>query len=103
MTIRSEISNKKRKGMIIAYSGLAFSVLAIIFSDKSTSLPILPFIGLAVFLLSLIYVFRAMRCPRCRHYLLPIMSYGSPFSVSKKIKYCPFCGIDIDSELKEIK
>jgi hypothetical protein len=89
--------------MILGYSGLAFSVLGMIFSDKSTTFPILPFIGFAIFLISILYVFWGIRCPNCRQHLTPITSYGSPFSVSKKIKYCPFCGIDIDSELKEIK
>ena len=89
--------------MIVGYSGLAFFVLGMILSDKSTTLPILPFIGFAIFFLSLLYVFWGIRCPQCARRLTPITSYGGPFSVSKKIKYCPFCGIDIDSELKEIK
>ena len=100
MTIRSEISNKKRKAMILGYSGGALFLLGIIFSVKSTTLPIIPFIGFAIFLLSILYVFWAIRCPRCKHRLSPITHYGSPLSISKKIKYCPFCGIDIDTELK---
>jgi len=86
--------------MITGYSGLVFSVLAMILSYKSTGLPILPFAGFAVFVGSMVYLFWAIRCPCCKNRLTPIMSYGSPFSVSKKIKYCPFCGIDMDTELK---
>ncbi len=89
--------------MILGYSGLVFFVLGMILSDKSTTLPIFPFIGFLVLLLSIIYVFWGIRCPNCRNRLTPITSYGSPFSVSRKIKYCPFCAIDIDSELQEIK
>jgi hypothetical protein len=103
MTIRSKIGNKKRKAMILGYSGLAFFVLGMIFSDKSTTLPIPPFIGFAIFSLSLLYVFWGIRCPECGHHLAPITTYGSPFSISRKNKYCPFCGIDMDSELEEIK
>lgn len=88
--------------MIVGYSGFAFFVLGMIFGYKSTTLPLFPFIGFAVFSLSMFYVFWGIRCPRCRRRLTPIMSYGSPLSISKKIKYCPFCGVDIDSELEEI-
>ena len=89
--------------MIVGYSGFAFFVLGMIFGYKSTTLPFFPFIGFAIFLLSILYVFWGIRCPNCRHHLTPITSYGNPFSIPKKIKYCPFCGIDIDSELKEIR
>jgi hypothetical protein len=87
--------------MIVGYSGLGFFVLGMIFSDISTTLPILPFVGFAIFLLSILYVFWGIRCPRCRNHLTPITSYGSPFSIPKKIKYCPFCGVDIDTEFKK--
>jgi hypothetical protein len=85
--------------MVVAYCGMAFFVLGMILSDKSSGLPILPFVGFPIFLLSIAYVFWGIRCPRCRYRLTPITSYGNPFSISKKIKYCPFCGIDIDTEL----
>jgi len=103
MTIRSEIGNRKRKAMILGYFGLAFFVLGMIFNNKSNTLPILPFIGFVIFSLSLLYVFWGIRCPKCGHRLTPITTYGSPFSVSTKIKCCPFCGIDMDSESEDIK
>ena len=87
--------------MIVGYSGLTFFALGMMLSDISTTLPIFPFAGFAIFAVSMVYLFWRIRCPRCRHLLTPIMSYGSPLAISKEIKFCPFCGIDIDTELKK--
>jgi hypothetical protein len=102
MTIRTKISKKKRNLLIIGYSGFAFFAIGMIFNDKSGSLPVLPLIGFAVFFVSMFYAFWGIRCPRCRGNLgYIVMYFSSPFSISKKIKYCPFCGIDLDTELKK--
>jgi hypothetical protein len=103
MTIRIQISRKKRKLLIITYSGIAFFILGMVLSDKLELSPFWPFIGFAVFfVLIMLYGFWGMRCPRCQCNLANVtMYYGPPLSVSKKIKYCPFCGIDIDTEFKE--
>ncbi len=105
MTIRSQLSRKKRRTIIPAYSGLAFFILGMlvgIISDKTGHVPIVPFIGLFFFSGSMIYLFWRVRCPNCKGNLGYVaMYYGTPFSVSKKIKFCPFCGISIDKELKD--
>jgi hypothetical protein len=102
MTIRSQLSSKKRRAMIIAYSGLAFFILGMIISDKTGGLPVVPFVGFVVFFVSLMYLMWGVRCPNCKGNLGYLAMYcGTPFSVSNKIKYCWFCGIDIDTELKD--
>jgi len=102
MSIRTQINDKKRKILIVAYSGMAFFIFGMILSHKSGALTFLSFVGFAVFFLSIVYAFWAIRCPRCRgNFSYVAMTSGSPFSVSKKIKYCPFCGVDIDTELNE--
>ncbi len=88
--------------MLTGYSGLAFFVIGMILSDKSGNLPILPFIGFAVFFVSMLYALWDIRCPRCRgNFGYVAMYYGSPFAISKKIKYCPFCGVDVDTKFKK--
>ncbi len=103
MTVRSQLNSKKRRLLTVTYSGITLFVFGIILGVKSESLPFWPFIGFGVFFVSItLYGFWGFRCPHCRGNLGYVaMYYGSPFSVSKKIKYCPFCGIDIDSELRE--
>ncbi len=102
MTIRSEISKKKRKLQMIGYSGFAFFAIGLILSDKSGILPIFAFIGFAVFFVSMFYALWGICCPRCRgNFGYLAMYHGSPFAISKKIKYCPFCGVDVDTELRK--
>jgi hypothetical protein len=31
-----------------------------------------------------------------------MMASGSPFSMSKNIHYCPYCGTDIDKEISHV-
>ena len=101
MTIRSQISRKKRKALISAYSGMAFFFLGIILLHESGWPLILMFIGFAVAAVSLLYAFWRIRCPCCKGNIGYVaMYYGTPFSLSKKINFCPFCGINIDTELK---
>lgn len=99
MTIRSELRKKKRNALAIGYAGFAFFVVGIIICDKSRSFPFFPFAGFAVFLIATLYVMWGIRCPRCRGNIgYVIMYFSSPFAISKKIKYCPYCGVDIDTD-----
>lgn len=104
MTIRTIINKKKRMISIITYTGFAFFAIGIFVSERSDYLPLIPLIGFAVAFLSILYAFFGIRCPRCNGQFGYIAMYlGTPFSISKKIKYCPFCGVDIDTELKKQK
>jgi ammonia channel protein AmtB len=102
MTIRDEMRRKKRRLLIITWSGIALFILGILLSEKLGSTPLIPFVGFAVFCVSItLYGYWAMRCPHCKGNLGHFLYYGPPFSVSNKVKYCPFCGVDIDMELEE--
>ncbi len=43
-----------------------------------------------------------LTCPKCRGNLGPVITRYSAFSVPPKLKHCPFCGLDFDSELNDI-
>ena len=102
MTIRFQISRKKRGALISGYSGMALFFLGIILLHESAWPLILMFIGFAVAAVSLLYAFWQIRCPNCKGNIGYVaMYYGTPFSLSKKINFCPFCGINIDAELKQ--
>ena len=99
MTIRQELSRRKRKIMIIGYSGLAFTIIGVMLSDKSQGLPLLPLIGFVVFAVCVLQVMYTIKCPRCGGNLgQASMNYSSPFSIGKAIRYCPFCSADLDAE-----
>ena len=85
--------------MLVGYSGFAFTVIGVILSDKSNGLPLLPLIGVPVFAICILLVTQTLRCPSCSGNLgRATMAYGSPFSISKSIRYCPFCNADLDKE-----
>ena len=85
--------------MLIGYSGLSFTVIGLILSDKSNELPFIPLLGLPVFVICILLVMLTLRCPRCSGNLgQATMAYGSPFSLSKAIRYCPFCKADLDAD-----
>ena len=59
------------------------------------------FPGFAVFFAGNWYLLFLLRCPRCRGRIGGTVSYLSgPFSISRKIRFCPFCGVALDSELE---
>ena len=58
------------------------------------------FVSLLLFLPVIWFVHFGIRCPRCNENLsYAVFSVGNPFSVSKKIKYCLYCGVAFDTEL----
>jgi hypothetical protein len=102
MTIRTQMRKKKLKLLIATWTGIALFISGMILGEKSEDIALFSFIGFAVFIVLLaLYGYWAMRCPRCKGNLGHFLYYGPPFSVSKKLKYCPFCGVEIDSGLDE--
>jgi rRNA maturation endonuclease Nob1 len=45
-----------------------------------------------------------IRCPRCKSRLGYMVAYSVDvfkFALAKKFKFCPFCGVDLDIEVKD--
>ena len=107
MTIRTIINKKMRTIMILILSGsIVFGIGCIInvWNEPNTP-PIIALIGFGVAFVAMIYAFFGIRCPNCRNIIGYIAMYKGPFipdsilKMSNKIKYCPFCGVNMDSEL----
>jgi hypothetical protein len=115
-TIRSYLNRKIRRVYTLAILfWILIGLFAIIVSDfkqysESTShyshfLPLIPFIG---FFGCAVYLMLAIRCPRCYK---PVGSLASldvlqqsllgP-AISKRVKFCPFCGVNLDVSLEEL-
>ena len=59
------------------------------------------FPGFVVFFAGTLYLLFFLRCPRCRGAIGYVVTYLSgPFSISRRIRFCPFCGVALDSELE---
>jgi hypothetical protein len=65
-----------------------------------TLLLIVPFIGFAACIL---YLYFGIRCPSCKNPVayLTYMNRGGYFHLSKNIRFCPFCGIEMDSDIDQ--
>ncbi len=113
MTIRKKLSNSKRKITIIMWSGFVASfgifVAGIIMQDEyATGNPlarplfIIAMIGYGLtFIYFMYHFYRGIPCPKCKTPWGYIVINRGVFSIFKKIKYCPFCGVDVDSELEK--
>lgn len=110
MTIRQMIDEKLRKIMIVILSGIIISISGIAF-NAVTDLKIASIIfivGFAIVVFALFYAYFFMYCPNCNTVIGYVVMYKVPFmrtsilTMSKAVKYCPFCGINLDAEFNGI-
>jgi hypothetical protein len=101
MTIRDLLNRRKRKAIIIAYSGFVLFVLGLSLGAVGPPWLFVAVPGFVVFFVATLYSLFLIRCPSCREAIGYTVSYPSgAFSISRKIRFCPFCGIALDSELE---
>lgn len=88
---------------IITYSGFAILLIGIVFGIQSNTFPIIAMVGFGVAFVTIVYAFFGMRCPKCKGQWGYIAMYsGNPFAISKKIKFCPYCGVNLDLEMSQL-
>ncbi len=98
MEIRSKINKMKRFVIILLYLGSAVFLFLLLLSIRYEKLTYISFGGLAVVLFAWAYAFYAIKCPKCKERWGYMAMYGGLFSIPKRIRFCPFCGYDIDAE-----
>jgi hypothetical protein len=103
VTIRATISRRMCKAAILMYCAMALFLItalwAIAKDEKLVTFSLIPFV---VAMAATAYLVHGMRCPHCRVRLGSIVCYGgNPFRISPRVHFCPFCGVDLDSELDE--
>ncbi len=102
MTIRKQLNLKKRLTYIIFFGGFIVSaILAKTYpGDQHNFPPLFVFIPFGVGILATFFAQFVIRCPVCKGNLGRIMmTSGNPFSMSKEVHYCPYCGTDVDKEI----
>jgi hypothetical protein len=102
MTLRDALTNRKRKAGIAAYSGFAIFAAAMALGGAERSWFLVGIAGFVLFCVSVIYLLFFLRCPACRGRIGYTVGYsGGPFSVSPKIRHCPYCGISLDAKVQK--
>jgi hypothetical protein len=101
MTVRDWLSKRKRISTIVGVVGWG-SLMASVALTRTVPPPwylIVP--GMVAFFAAASYLVFFLRCPRCRGPIGNAINYPGGFlSVSPRIRFCPFCGVALDSELE---
>ena len=102
MTIRDKLTRARRKAGIAAIIGWFVCLIGMVLTVFRGQLFLLVFIpGAIVFAAGVLYALLGMRCPQCGGRLGWAIAYPtrSFFKMPDTIKFCPFCGVELDSEL----
>ena len=115
MNIRNYLNKKKIKFSLISLFGVGLFLLNLVYQIVANPDSIhlnsisgyILLIGLVGFFIGAVGVLLGLygiKCPNCKGTLGYIFSHsGSFFTTSKKIRFCPYCNIDLDSNLETIK
>lgn len=102
MTIREHMNRKKRRFNNLTLAGFAIFLISLLlstlFGGEVACVVLFVFIG---FLLLVFYSHElAFECPRCQGpwHILTSQTSVFPFSIDRRIRYCPFCAADIDAK-----
>jgi len=80
--------------------GIIPSFVATSISPYFALLIVVCFLG---FLACVLYMLYAIRCPNCRSNLGYAVYWPPSWGVSDRIKFCPFCGIRMDTDEQDIQ
>ncbi len=100
MTYRERIAISKRRIVLAIYGCVGLIVIGgLLISGKV--IPETSFFVVFLLILPVAWFARyGIRCPRCNenlsHTVFPV---GGPFSISNKIKVCPYCAVALDTEV----
>jgi len=103
MKIRDKLTKQLRWGCfagLLSWFSFGFFVMSL--NGKAQQLNPVVFVGFIPFLGSILYLNFGIHCPKCKSRLGTLLLYSldMKISLSKKFRFCPFCGVDLDSENK---
>jgi hypothetical protein len=105
MTVHDRFTRTKRTVFLVLLIPWSIAlVLGVTGSPEQRGLrTTIVMIALAVFLsgLACVYAF-AFRCPRCRKSLAMISNRGGS-SFPQDVRYCPYCGLDLELETDAVR
>lgn len=104
MTMRDYMNRSKRRFLaLFILTGFLMAVGLAAWEERYAWGRLLFFGGLAAIVANILHAFWiGFRCPHCRQPLFTLVFHGgwSPFSMHSKMRFCPFCAHDVDSELE---
>jgi hypothetical protein len=100
VTIRAAVNRRLRKTTLVSWAGfLMFGVGAMLANIKPQG-TVVCLSGFAVCAACILYMYVGIRCTNCKNGIGSLVNHG-PWSLSQRVKYCPFCGVDLDTDLHD--
>jgi hypothetical protein len=101
LKIREMINNQKQKAVITAASGMGLFAASMLISTVYKGMFSMAWIGFVIAIGGILFLQFGLSCPKCRGRIGDIVNSSiGPFKLSPKIRFCPFCGVALDSDLK---
>ena len=98
MTIREYLGRQKRRYAAVVNLGVLVFIGGAIAGVSGSRLFALALAAFIVCGLGGLFVELCVRCPHCRGKLgLVLGSIGRPFTIPAALRFCPFCGVALDS------
>ena len=98
MTIREYLRRQKRRSSTVVGLGAVIFIGGAIAGASGSRLVALAIVAFIVCALGGIFLGFCVRCPQCRGRIGQILGQvGSPFTIPASLRFCPFCGIGLDS------
>ena len=102
MTLREVIDRRIRKLQIFSLLSFAVFFGSIFLAQAQNRLWPITIVAFVLFFGATLYRFYGIRCPHCGGAIgMSITQSGAGFSIPKKFRFCPFCGIALESEMQE--
>jgi hypothetical protein len=106
MRIRDYLAKKRRFVFLAAFiCWLAFGIAGFIGSQsKQAGLPPLVLFAFAGLMGCVLFMLFGLRCPNCKNNLGYTIQWPATFwRISDKLKFCPFCGVELDKDMKDLR
>jgi hypothetical protein len=102
MTIRDYLRRQKRRYAAVVNLGVLVFIGGAIAGTSGSWLLALALVAFVVCGLGGLFLGLCVRCPNCGGRFGPVLgAVGSPFTVPANLRFCPFCGIGLDSPYPE--
>ena len=102
MTIREHIKRRLMLGFCAAGASWLLVAALMFTREEAPPVPVL-FVGMGIFMAAIIFLNFAIRCVRCGGNLGLTIAPAliSFFRGKRRISFCPYCGISLDTSLQE--
>ncbi|GAK60596.1 hypothetical protein U27_00493 [Candidatus Vecturithrix granuli] len=101
MTIRTYFNLRKKRILMVLFGCAVTAIVSALLSVRYEFLFLFTLSGVATAIVVMYCaVIFGFRCPKCRGQWGYLAMYsGKTFSIRKDLKYCPYCGADLDKEI----